>query len=53
MVRLQTTITDSCNVSKSYDLEFTVIEMIGFDVILGKPWLYYEEPMITSFKQHT
>ena len=27
--------------------------MTGFDVILGKLWLYYEEPMITSFKNHT
>jgi hypothetical protein len=27
--------------------------MIEFDVILGKPWLYYEEPMITSFKRYT
>jgi hypothetical protein len=52
MVRLQITITNSYNISKSYNLEFIVIKMIGFDVILGKPWLYYEELIITSFKRH-
>ena len=39
IVRLSTTITDSRNDTKSYDLEFTVINMSGFEVILGKPWL--------------
>lgn len=52
-ITIPISITDCRDKTKAYEQTFTVINMTGFDVILGKPWLYYEEPMITSFKDHT
>ena len=51
-VSFDTTITDMKGKQRTRKIEYVIINMTGFDVILGKPWLYEEEPMILSFKKH-
>lgn len=47
---LDTTLTDTKGQQKSYSLKFYVIDMTGFDVILGKRWLWDEDPMILTWR---
>src|SRR5712664_324114 len=47
VARVSTIITDSEGRNKTYDMEFHVINMKGFDVIIGKRWLEEEDPIVT------
>ena len=46
---LDTTLTDTKGQQKNYSLKFYVIDMTGFDVILGKGWLWDEDPIILTW----
>jgi hypothetical protein len=50
---VSTVITDSEGRTKRYDMEFHVINMKGFEVIIGKRWLEEEDPIVTSWKERT
>jgi hypothetical protein len=50
---VSTVITDSEGCTKTYDMEFHVINMKGFDVIIGKQGLEEEDPVVTSWKERT
>lgn len=49
VTELTTTIIDSEGRIKEQKLPYTVINMAGFEVILGKPWIRGEDPMVISF----
>jgi hypothetical protein len=53
IVTVSIVITDSEGRTKTYDMEFHVINMKGFDVIIGKQWLEEEDPIVTSWKERT
>lgn len=45
---LDTTVIDIDGEEKNRTLQFYIINIAGFDLILGKTWLWEEDPMILS-----
>jgi hypothetical protein len=51
ILNLDTTVIDTQGEEKNYPLRFYVINMTGFEAILGKSWLWKEDPMILSWRE--
>ncbi|QKX63169.1 uncharacterized protein TRUGW13939_10338 [Talaromyces rugulosus] len=50
ILNLDTTVIDTKGREKNYPLWFYVINMTGFEAILGKTWLWDEDPMILTWR---